>query len=393
MSKAVWFTVHQSALQQAFTSVIGAVESKKDIPILSHVFFEVTGETLLLRGTNLDLQIDAECETLKVEEEMRFALPADRLKGIMSNLPENAEVSFGPGRASDQVMVYAGAAKLSVSFLPADDFPVLPEVEGEWTDINGAALAQALAKVQHAIDKSDSSRIYLTGFCLHRPDDGDGIVVAGTDGKNLARVATASGGCPDFPEMRDSFPHIILPVRSAESIRKLADGATKDCRVRCGRSRISVTHAGVTVTSKLIDGTYPPYWRVIPETGSDRLNLKLEALSASIRRINVMIDDAGADAMRVKAGGGVIDLDMVGIRGSFAHDRLPAVTEVPAGFEIGLNGAQLQKMLAAISGSEIDIFVVVGDDKSPILVKPVGASNETYVLVPMRPRLTPEASE
>lgn len=384
-----WFTVHQSALNQAFQRVSAAVDVRSDIPILSHVLFDLGGERLTLHGSNLDLQIDADCETASADGDHRFALPADRLKGILASLPETVEIAFGQGRAADQVMIVAGHAKLSVPSLPAEDFPVLPEVAGDWTEIAGAPLADALGKVAHAINKADAARIYLTGFCLHRSEAGN-IVVAGTDGINLAAIETASAGSPAFPATA-SYPHAILPIRAADAIRKLFEDAKSACRLAVGRAMLKASRDGVTITSKLIDGVFPEYWRVIPQGRDHRILLKLDALSAAVRRVCVMVDDVKNDAMRMRPAGGVVDIDMAGANGAFSRDQIMAETEVPAGFEIGLNGAQLQKMLAAIAGTDIDIFVA--DETTAIVVKPVGAANETYLLMPMRPKFSTGATE
>ncbi|MDX0331755.1 DNA polymerase III subunit beta [Sinorhizobium meliloti] len=378
-----WFTIHRSNLHQAFSCVMGAVEVRNTIPILSHVLLEPSTDSVLLRGSNLDMQIDAECEAISVEQDIPFAIPADKFKAILSTLPESAEIAFGPGRSKDSIAISAGHFRSTVPFLPAVDFPLITSKEPlEWTAIVGNPLSKAIDKAGYALPKTND-RPYLTGFCVHGERGGDGIVVAATDGLSLARVAAATGACPTLPAPRNSFPHVILPSRAADSIRKLFDGAGQGCAIAVTDAQLAVKLNGVTITTKLIDGIYPEYERVIPAQGDRRIGMKTESLSASIKRVCVMIDDAKRDALFLRIRDGLVNVDLASLDGGSAHDAIPAEIEAPEGLEVSLNGLQVAKTLASISSPEVDFYIT---PEKRIVVRPIGAPGETYVLSPMVPR-------
>lgn len=383
----IWFTLHRSNLHQALSRVMGAIETRNTIPILSHVLLEPMTEVVRLRGSNLDLQIDAECEAISIGDPIPFAIPADKFKSILATLPENAEVSFGPGRSKDSISISAGNSRLSVPFLPALDFPAIP-IKGElgWTDIAGKPLALAIDKASFALNKADD-RPYLTGYCLHGERGGDGMVVATTDGLSLARIVAHTGGCPALPKPGNSYPQVILPPRAADSIRKLLDGSTSQgARIAATDAILSVQFDGVTITTKLIDGIYPEYERVIPAAGDARIGVKMDALSSAIRRVCVMIDDAKADALFIRTRDGRVNVDMVSREGGSAHDAFPGEIDAPADLELSLNGLQLSKMLESVTSPEINLHTTA--DAARVLVRPVGAPGETYVLSIMKPRFS-----
>lgn len=379
-----WFTIHRSNLHCAFSCVMGAIEVRNTIPILSHVLLEPRGDTVLLRGSNLDLQIEAECEALSVEQEIPFAIPAERFKAILSALPESAEVNFGPGTGRDSITIWSGNSRLSLPFLPAGDFPLVQcKAPLEWTPIAGKPLAEAIGKASYALSKA-TDRIYLTGYCIHAERGADGIVVATTDGLSLARVVAATGACPSLPTPRNSFPHIILPPRAAENARKLLDSAGKDCAIAVTDNLFAVRTEGVTIISKLIDAIYPDYERVIPAQRDKRIRLKLDTISASIKRVCVMIDDAKRDALFLRVRDGLVNFDLMGTDGGAGHDAVAGEIEAPDGLEVSLNGLQLSKMLASIVSPDVDFFISA---EKRIVARPVGAPGETYVISPMAPRI------
>ncbi|OCP05023.1 MULTISPECIES: DNA polymerase III subunit beta [unclassified Ensifer] len=383
----IWFTLHRSTLHQALSRVMGAIDVRNTIPILSHVLLEPIGEAVLLRGSNLDLQIDAECEAIAIKEPIPFAIPADKFKEILASLPENAEVSFGPGRSKDSIAISAGNSRLSIPFLPANDFPAIPiKAELGWTEIAGKPLAAALDKASFPLKKVDD-RPWITGYCIHAEKGGDGMVVATTDGLSLARISAPTGACPALPTHNHSaYPHIILPPRAAESVRKLLDASTQGALIAATDFILAVKFDGVTITAKLIDGTYPEYEQVIPVPGTSRLGVKTETLSASIKRVCIMIDDASVDALYIRTRDGRITVDMVGRDGGAAHESMSGEIDGPQDLEICLNGEQLKKMLANVTSPEIDLYAI--PDAKRVLARPIGAPGETYVLSIMKPRFS-----
>lgn len=389
----IWFKVHQSAFRQIFNMAMNAVQVRNTIPLLAHMLFRVEDGTLHIRASDLDLQVDAQCEALDVSENASFCLPADRLKALMGSLPDKGEISFGPGRFNDQVSISSGRSKISIPFLPGADFPSISVgALAGWFDVNGSELSKALANVAFALNKNDD-RPYLTGPCLH-VDEIDGsecLTVAATDGIGLARVRCTGTVKPVLPQRQHSNRHVIVPAKGADSIRKLFEDAQAGCSMAATDTLICAVRNGVMITSKLIEGTYPDYKRVIPAESETMMEVETASLTAAIKRVCVVVDDKKHDAIRISVRSGGVRLDLIGETGGIAVEDLACDVTADAGFEIGVNGDQLQKLMGSVSTPRVRIHF--GEHATPLRIAPVGADEQVYVLVPMAFRNAPERND
>lgn len=387
-----WFTIHRSALFPAFQHVSRAIEGKSDIPILSHVLVTAEADTLRLRGTNFDLQIEAECELMSIEETQAFALPASRLGDILRQLPESAEISFTAGRTRDQVGIRAGRSVFSVPFLAASDFPEMRgRVDLAWTEIDGAGLADAISKSSYAVNKGDINRTYLTGLCLHADKAGTGMVMCGTDGLVLARIEIPGGGSPRFPKREGtngSYPHIIIPMRAAEALNKLLDGAKATAQMGLAETVAAVRFQGVEISTKLIDGIYPLYERVVPARTEQTVVVPHGAFAAAVKRVCSVMDDSQNDGIRLKVADGTLAIDLLTGLGSFAEDAVSAEINAPNGFTIAHSAAKLEKTLQIIRAADVELMLT--DAATALVLRPLGNTAETFMVQPMRPRFVAE---
>ncbi len=383
-----WFRVHQSELREAFGIASSAVEARSKIPILSNVLITVRDGGMMLRATDLDVQVDARCDLMDVREEAAFSIPADRLKGILSSVPESGMISFGPGRFADHVMVSCGQARISMSFLPATDFPsISPAREDGWFAVDGAALSTAIAKAEFAVSSTED-RIYLRGFCL-RDEEIDGkpvLAVVATDGINFARVRCAQPEAAAFPQ-RDNFRHVILPEKGADGIRKLFDGAKDDCWLVASDSMLMARRGGVTIISKLVDAIYPLYESILPAVDGSFFECQTADLVAGIKRVSVVVDDMKHDAIRFTTQADAMRLDLVGQNGGVGSDILSCAVSAQSGFSIGLNGRQMLRLLASVSTENVRVNFT--DAASAVTFTPVGRDDQVYLLMPMRFRNAP----
>jgi DNA polymerase-3 subunit beta len=385
----VWFRAHHADFRRALAMIMGAVDFNSTIPILGHILFSIEGDVLTLRASNLDLQVDAECEIFESAERATFCLPGDRLKALSSSLPENGEIVFGSGRFKDQVSIRSGKASLSIPFLPGEDFPSIGNPGGaDWYDVDGNELAQGLGKSSFAYNRRDD-RAYLAGLCLHaREIDGRQILtLVATDGISLARVYCPSTPEPRLPERRHSYPHVILPPKTVESLRKMFEGAQRGCSVATTDALLFARRDGVTMISKLIDGTYPGYEGVIPKGRDQYVEAVTADITAAVRRVSIVIDDQKHDAMRVVITQTGIKLDLIGETGGIAVEEVECSVSAPVDFEVGINGAQLLKLMANISSERVRMYFT--DAVTPVLVVPVGSETEVFVLQVMRYRNAP----
>lgn len=385
----LWFRVPHADFRQALGLIMGAVDFGSTIPILGHVLFSVEGGMLKLRASNLDMQVDAECEAFDAGEVVSFCLPGDRLKALASSLPEHGEISFGTGRFADQVLIRSGRATLSIPFLPGGDFPSIGVTDkAPWFEIDGDQLARAIGKASFAYNKRDD-RVYLAGLCLHarEVDEHQVLTVVATDGISLARILCPGIKEPQLPERRYSYPQVIVPPKTSEALRKMFDGAKGGCRLATTDALIYAQRDGVTMISKLIDGTYPGYEGVIPKAAGQFIEAVTSELTAAVRRVSVVIDDQKHDAMRVVVTPTGLKLDLIGETGGIAIEEIECSVSAPVDFEVGINGAQLLKLLGNISSERVRMHFT--DAVTPVLIVPVGSETEVFVLQVMRYRNAP----
>ncbi|TCM56182.1 DNA polymerase III beta subunit [Rhizobium sp. PP-F2F-G48] len=382
------FSVHRTQIFAAMQHVSRAVSGRDTIPILSHVLLTAEGEKLRIRGTNLDLQIEAECEALHVASETAIAIPAARLGDILRQLPESADVHFEKGRLNHQVAIRAGRSVFNISYLPATDMPDMAPRQGfQWTEVNGAAVAEAITKSSYAVSKL-KDRPSLEGLCMRSGDGDSGIEICCLDGLALARIRLPDAGSPVFPARSDSYPHIILPMNTVVAVQKLFDDAKRPAEMATTESMASFRFDGVEIRSKLLDYIYPLYEKAIPPRTETTLVVSREVLLGAVKRVCAvginMTGQKHRDGIRMKVQGGQIRVDLLNEEGGYAEDYVPAAITAPEGFTIACDAALFERTMSAIKATDVEL--VVTDAERAFRVEPVGRTNETHILMPLKPR-------
>jgi DNA polymerase-3 subunit beta len=260
-------TIERATLLKSLSHVQSVVERRNTIPILSNVLIEAAADgTLKLMATDLDLQI-VETVEAQVEAAGATTVSAHTLFDIARKLPEGSQVQLA---ASDgKMQVVAGRARFNLQTLPRDDFPVIAEGELPTTfELPAATLRQIIDKTRFAIS-TEETRYYLNGIFLHVSDDAQPVLkAAATDGHRLARVTVPR------PDGAAGMPDVIIPRKCVGELRKLLDEVEGTVEVSLSGSKVRFGLGSAMLTSKLIDGTFPDYSRVIP-TANDKL-LKID---------------------------------------------------------------------------------------------------------------------
>ena len=268
-------TIERATLLRCLSHVQSVVERRNTIPILSNVLIEAdAGGMLRVMATDLDLQVVESLSAVSVESPGSITVSAHLLFDIARKLPDGSQVSLETG--DNRMAVKAGRSRFSLPTLPRDDFPVI--VEGDLPtsfEVPAKVLAELIDRTRFAIS-TEETRYYLNGIFLHVSDEDSPVLkAAATDGHRLARFTIAQ------PEGAAGMPDVIVPRKAVAELRKLLDEAPEgNVLVDLSPSKIRFTlggEGGVVLTSKLIDGTFPDYSRVIP-TGNDKL-LKLDPRS------------------------------------------------------------------------------------------------------------------
>ena len=371
-------TIERATLLRCLSHVQSVVERRNTIPILSNVLIDASGDgTLRVMATDLDLQVVENMAAASVENAGAITVSAHLLFDIARKLPDGSQVSLET--AENRMTVKAGRSRFSLPTLPRDDFPVI--VEGDLPtsfEIPARTLAEMIDRTRFAIS-TEETRYYLNGIFLHVSDEDQPVLkAAATDGHRLARYTLPR------PAGAEGMPDVIVPRKAVAELRKLLEESLDgSVLVDLSASKIRFTlggEGGVVLTSKLIDGTFPDYSRVIP-TGNDKL-LKLDPRSfyEGVDRVATI---ATEKTRAVKMG---LDKDRVTLTVT-SPDNGTAAEELAAeygadGFEIGFNAGYLKDILSQIDSDTVELHLA--DAGAPTLIRKDENSPAHYVLMPMR---------
>ena len=371
-------TIERAKLLRCLSHVQSVVERRNTIPILSNVLIEASADGLVrIMATDLDLQVVESLDAVSVEAAGAITVSAHLLLDIARELPDGSQVSLET--ADNRMTVKAGRSRFQLPTLPRDDFPVI--VEGHLPtsfEIPAKTLAELIDRTRFAIS-TEETRYYLNGIFLHVSEEDKPVLkAAATDGHRLARFTLAR------PEGAEGMPDVIVPRKAVAELRKLLEEALDgNVEVDLSASKIRFTlggEGGVVLTSKLIDGTFPDYSRVIP-TGNDKL-LKLDPKSfyEGVDRVATIATE------RTRAVKMALDSDKVTLSVT-SPDNGTAAEEVPAdyrseAFEIGFNANYLKDILGQIDGDTVELHLA--DAGAPTLIRQDDKSPALYVLMPMR---------
>ncbi|WP_300536531.1 DNA polymerase III subunit beta [Sphingosinicella sp.] len=362
-------TVERATLLKCLGHVQSVVERRNTIPILSNVLIEVENGGLKLMATDLDLQV-VDSIAAQVETSGATTVSAHTLFDIVRKLPEGSQVEIAV--AGDKMSIAAGRARFNLATLPRDDFPMIAESDLPTKfQLPAETLKQIIDKTRFAIS-TEETRYYLNGIFMHVVD-GKLLAVA-TDGHRLARVAL------DAPAGSDGMPDIIVPRKCVAEVRKLLDEVTGEIEISLSSTKIRFRAGTAVLTSKLIDGTFPDYSRVIPTKNDRLLKVDTKALAEGVDRVAAIATE------KTRAVKMSIDRDRI-VLSVTSPETGTAAEEVPADYaseslDVGFNARYLLDILSEIETDEIEIHLA--DAAAPTLIREGQSSPALYVLMPMR---------
>ena len=363
-------TIERAALLKSLGHVQSVVERRNTIPILSNVLIEA-GEngTMRFMATDLDLQIVDEAEAA-IDQPGTTTVSAHTLFEIVRKLPEGSQVSLSA--AEGRLHIAASRYKSNLPTLPRDDFPIIAEGELPTSfELPAAKLRQIIDKTRFAIS-TEETRYYLNGIFMHVADDV--LKAAATDGHRLARVTIAR------PEGAQGMPDIIVPRKCIGELRKLLDEVDGSVAVSLSASKIRFTLGHAVLTSKLIDGTFPDYSRVIP-TGNDKLlTIDPKSFLQGVDRVATIASEK-TRAVKMALERDKITLSVTSPENGTAAEEVPGDYSA-AGFEIGFNAKYLGDILSQIESDTVEVHLA--DAAAPTLIRENDKAEALYVLMPMR---------
>ncbi|MGD9913987.1 MAG: DNA polymerase III subunit beta [Rhizobiaceae bacterium] len=367
--------LERSNLLKSLNHVHRVVERRNTIPILSNVLLSANGASLEMKATDLDLEI-TEATAAQIDQAGATTVPAHLLYEIVRKLPDGAEVMLRTDEDGNSMAVVSGRSNFKLQCLPQADFPELSA--GSFPHIfrlDASALKGLIDKTQFAIS-TEETRYYLNGIYLHTHESGGKLKLraVATDGHRLARAEMAA------PAGSEGMPGIIIPRKTVNELQKLVDQPDVAVTVELSDTKIRFTIGSVVLTSKLIDGTFPDYQRVIP-TGNDKhLVIDRESFAKAVDRVSTISSERGR-AVKLAIGDGQVTLTVNNPDSGSATEEIPADYSADP-LEIGFNAKYLLDVAAQLSGSQANFLLA--DAGSPTLIHDTSDEHALYVLMPMR---------
>jgi DNA polymerase-3 subunit beta len=351
------------------------VERRNTIPILANVLIEADGDTVTFRATDLDIEVVDKVPAM-IERAGSTTVSAVTLHEIVRKLPDGALVALSDDGTAGRLTVEAGRSNFSLATLPKEDFPVMASSE---YSSNFAAPAPVLRRL---FDKSkfaistEETRYYLNGVYMHVADAEGGKVLrcVATDGHRLARIDA------DLPDGAADMPGVIVPRKTVGELRKLLDDDDATIAVSVSETKVRFATPEITLTSKVIDGTFPDYTRVIPQNNTRKLELDAAEFAKAVDRV------ATVSSERSRAVKLALDEDRL-ILSVNAPDAGAAEEELAVAYgderlEIGFNAKYLLEIASQVDRENaVFMFNSSGD---PTLMREGNDPSAVYVVMPMR---------
>ena len=354
--------------------VQNVVERRNTIPILSNVKMEGKDGVLSLNATDMDLDI-AESVSAEIAVAGVTTAPAHTLYDIVRKLPEGSQVEIETSE-DDKLTLRAGRSRFTLSCLPTEDFPVMAggELPQEFR-LSAGELRGLIDRTKFAIS-TEETRYYLNGIYLHvaERDGVDVLRAVATDGHRLASVEAP------LPEGASGMPGVILPRKTVTELRKLIDEIGDDVTIALSETKVRFSFDDVVMSSKLIDGTFPDYARVIPADNDKILDVECKPFAEAVDRVSA-ISTEKSRAVKLAVGNNTLVLSANSPDNGSASEEIEVSYGAEA-MEIGFNSRYLLDITQQIEGDTAQF--VMSDSASPTLVREVGDSSALYVLMPMR---------
>jgi len=368
-------TVERSELLKSLGHVHRMVERRNTIPILANVLLRADRAKLSLKATDLDVEV-TDTIAAEVSPGGSTTVPAHMFFDIVRKLPEGAQIVLESSGDRAALAIRAGRSRFTLQTLPESDFPDL--APGEMThkfSLKAADLKRLIDKTQFAIS-TEETRYYLNGIYLHSAGTAKAptLRAVATDGHRLAQMEL------ELPKGAVGMPGIIIPRKTVSEVQRLMEDNEAEVAIELSSGKIRFTIADAILTSKLIDGTFPDYARVIPAANDKELVVDKKEFEAAVDRVSTVSSERGR-AVKLSISGGKLLLSVTNPDSGSANEELE-VEYAADPLDIGFNSRYLLDIAAQIE-SEAAVLKLA-DPGSPTLIQDKEPHGALYVLMPMR---------
>ncbi|GBQ84331.1 DNA polymerase III subunit beta [Asaia krungthepensis] len=371
------FQADRTTLIRALAHIQSVAEKRNTIPILANVMLSVDSNLLRLTATDMEIAVVEEVAAEGARDGAVTA-PASVLYEIVRKLADGSMVELDHGGGDAPLALRAGRYATSLNVLPVEDFPsmVAGDLPHEFS-IPSAVLRGLVDRTRFAIS-TEETRYYLNGIYFHVAKDGDTpkLRAVATDGHRLARVET------DLPAGAGDMPGVIIPRKTVAELRKLLDEGAGAVQVSLSETRIQFRVGAVMLTSKLIDGTFPEYERVIPKNNDRFLKVNKQAFADAVARV-AAISQERSRPVKLAVQTNLLTLSAISPDQGMAKEELDetSVSYDGPSLEIGFQARYLNDITDQI---DVEAEFAFADSAAPTLVRDTNLPTALYVLMPMR---------
>ncbi len=367
--------IERGELLRALGHVTSVVERRTTIPILSNVLIKAGAQGLEFKATDLEREV-IEAAPADVSQPGAVTVPAHMLHDIVRKLPDGAQIEIKREAEKERISITAGQSRFALQTLPAEDFPDL--AAGEMThefELAAKDMKRLIDKTRFAIS-TEETRYYLNGIYFHVAQSGKVQVLraVATDGHRLAQVELP------MPKGAAGMPGVIVPRKTVHELQRLIEDGGASIKVSVSQNKVRFEIGTVTLTSKLIDGTFPDYGRVIPQSNDKELKVSNAQFQSAVDRVSTIASERGR-AVKLNIAKDKLVLSVNNPEGGSATEEL-GVDYGATPLEIGFNARYLLDIAAQLEGDEARFLLA--DPGSPTMVKDASDESALYVLMPMR---------
>ncbi|MCG4260388.1 DNA polymerase III subunit beta [Acetobacter senegalensis] len=371
------FSAERATLLKALAHIQSVAEKRNTIPILANVLIHAADGQLSLKATDMEIEV-VEVIPATIKREGATTAPAAVLYEIVRKLPDNVLVELDQADGDTPLQLRADRYATRLNVLSVDDFPSMGAGELPCRfKLNAGVLRSLIDRTRFAIS-TEETRYYLNGIFFHAAD-ADGIPLlraVATDGHRLARVET------DLPEGAAEMPGVIIPRKTVAELRKLIDEAPEEIEVALSETRVQFTAGSIMLTSKLIDGTFPEYDRVIPRNNNRILRVGKKDFSDAVARV-AAISQERSRPVKLTLEPGLLTLSASSPEQGVAKEELDdnRISYDAESLEIGFQARYLNDITDQV---EKEVEFAFSDSAAPTIVRDVDSPSALYVLMPMR---------
>jgi DNA polymerase III subunit beta len=371
--------IERSQLFAALSHVASVVERRTTIPILSNVLLRATEGAISLKGTDLEREV-LESVHGDVTQPGAVTIQAHLLHDIVRKLADGAQITLESAGGGERMTLTCGQARFQLPSLAADEFPDIGagEMPHEFS-LPAHELKRLIEKARFAIS-TEETRYYLNGIYLHTAQSSGKTVLraVATDGHRLAQIEV------DAPRGAEGMPGVIVPRKTVNEVHKLLEAVDGDVKVSLSTTRIQFSvpkgQYHVVMTSKLIDGTFPDYQRVIPQANNKVMMVGNAEFANAVDRVATVSSERGR-AVKLAIEQGKLVLSVTNPDGGSATEEISVDYDADK-LEIGFNARYLLDITAQLESSTVKLFL--SDAGSPTTVRDDSDEGALYVLMPMR---------